>query len=202
MERDVEAQRESADVERGRWLTQQMHEELGNISRKTGERERESPLFGGSDASGQGGLLFQSQIKNIRSVVQAAKEEGHAPQKAVIAPVRLWIAEAAKSNGLDIDGYSHVLDGSAIRHTLNRHGNVSAEHSRGGLPITDADFEKIPEVIDSRDRIVLGLKTKGGRDAIGYLKRMSDGSTLHVEEVRTEKNLLQCQCESIPPRGI
>ena len=135
-------------------------------------------------------VLHQAAVEKIRSIVQASKEEGHAPQKAIIAPVHPWIVEAAKNNGLDIEGYTHVIDGSAVRHTINRHSNEAVERSRGQLPISEADFDRIPEIIDSPDRVVLGTKTGGHKDQIGYLKRLEDGTTLYLEEVRTGKKEL------------
>lgn len=56
--------------------------------------------------------------------------------------------------------------------------------------MTDADFEKIPELIASPDAVVFGTKTKGKRDQIGYIKRQPDGSTLYLEEVRTGRKEL------------
>jgi hypothetical protein len=119
-----------------------------------------------------------------------SKDEGHARQKAVIAPVHQWVVDAAKAQGIDLDGYSHVIDGSAVNHAMNRHSDVAIEKSRGQLPISKADFDRIPEVIDSPDRVVLGTKTKGNKDQVGYIKRMDDGTTLHLEEVRSGKKEL------------
>ncbi len=132
----------------------------------------------------------QNPVHNIRSVVQAARQEGHAPQKAMIAPVQPWLVEAAKSLGLDIEGYKHVIDGSAVRHVINRHGNEQIEVSRGQLPVRDADLDRIPEVIDSPDIVLLGTLTKGLKDQIGFVKRLDDGTTLYLEEVRRGRKQL------------
>jgi len=132
----------------------------------------------------------QNPADNIRSVVQAARQEGHAPQKAMIAPVQPWLVEAAKSLGLNIEGYKHVIDGSAVRHVINRHGNEEIEVSRGQLPVRDADLDRIPEVIDAPDRVILGTMTKGLKDQIGFVKRLDDGTTLCLEEVRRGRKQL------------
>ena len=50
---------------------------------------------------------------------------------------------------------------------------------RGGI------LYRIPEITGSPDQVVLGTKTKGHKDQIGYIKRLEDGTTLHLEEVRT-----------------
>jgi len=129
-------------------------------------------------------------LDDIHNVVEAAKSPGHAPQKAVIGPIDPWVVNAAKMHGLDIGGYSHVINGSAVRHTLNRHGDAVIEASRGQLPISDADFDNILDVIRSPEQIILGTKTKGKRDQIGYIKRLEDGTTLYLEEARTGKKVL------------
>lgn len=134
--------------------------------------------------------LYQEAVENIRSVIDASKQPGHASQKAVIAPVDSWLAEAAKEHGIDIEGHQHVIDGSAVRHVVSRHGNEKTEVARGQLPITNADFDRIPQVISDPDQVVLGTKTKGKRDQIGYMKRLEDGTILYLEEVRTGKKEL------------
>ncbi|MDR3798423.1 MAG: hypothetical protein P4K93_09735 [Terracidiphilus sp.] len=134
--------------------------------------------------------LHQQAIEDIRSVVDAAKQPGHATQKAVIAPAQPWLVDAAKENGLDVADHTHVIDGSAVRHVINRHSDPQVELSRGQLPVTDADFERIPDLVESPDAVVFGTKTKGKRDQIGYVKRLEDGNTLYLEEVRTGKKEL------------
>ena len=134
--------------------------------------------------------LYQDAIDDIRSVVEGAKQPGHAAQKAAIAPADPWLVETAKEHGLDLEGYNHVIDGSAVRHVISRHGDEAVELSRGQLPVTDADFDRIPSVIGSPDAVVFGTKTRGNRDQVGYIKRLEDGTTLHLEEVRTGKKEL------------
>jgi len=138
------------------------------------------------------GLVAENQkiLGDIHGVVEAARMPGHAPQKAFIGAAEPWLTDAAAMYGLDIKGYQHVMDGSAVRHVLNRHGDAATEQSRGQLPIGPDDFDKIPDVIRSPDRIVLGTKTKGKRDQIGYIKRLADGTTLYLEEVRTGRKAL------------
>lgn len=128
--------------------------------------------------------LHQKAIDDIRGVVEAAKEPGHAPQKATVAPVEPWLVETARQHGLDVDGFNHVIDGSAVRHVINKHGDEATENLQGQIAVTDRDFERIPEVLAKPDRVVFGTKNKRGLDQIGYAKRMDDGSTLYIEEAR------------------
>ncbi len=62
--------------------------------------------------------------------------------------------------------------------------------SRGKLLVSAAEIELIPQRIDSPDALVLGAKTNLGRDQIGYLKRLEDGTTLYLEELRTGRQAL------------
>ena len=45
-------------------------------------------------------------------------------------------------------------------------------------------------MIAKPDRVVFGTKNRGGRDQIGYAKRMPDGTTLYIEEARRGKKEL------------
>lgn len=127
----------------------------------------------------------------IRTVIAAARRQvGHAPEKAAIGPVAGWLARAAQRAGLDISDFIHVVDGSAVRHMINRHADEVMERSRGQIALTEADIEAIPIVIGSPDQVILGSKTRGRRDQIAYIKRMRDGSILYLEEVRTGRREL------------
>ena len=128
--------------------------------------------------------------QKIRAVVEAAKAPGHAPQKAVIGPAEGWLVRAAKEHGYNFEGFSHVVDGSAIRHIFNRHGDVKLEDRRGNIAVTEKDLDAIPAIVSSPDRVVLGAKTAGHKDIVGYLKRMSDGTTVYLEEVRSGRSEL------------
>lgn len=54
----MEEQDEAAAARRGEELTEELRRSKGDISRKAGEMERESPLFRDTDANPQG-RLFQ-----------------------------------------------------------------------------------------------------------------------------------------------
>ncbi|MGV3680224.1 MAG: JAB domain-containing protein [Acidovorax sp.] len=123
---------------------------------------------------------------DVQAVIDSARQPGHAPQKAVLGGMSEWLAyEAAVQAGLNIAGFTHVIDGSAARHMLNRHTNPSIEKSRGQIALSDADILAAPQVINDPDLVVLGTKTQGHKDQIVYLKRLEDGSILYLEEVRT-----------------
>jgi len=164
-----------------------------NLAKSAGLKPSElvnyyNPKVVAEESPGAGAqALHQEAIEKIRTVIEAAKQPGHVPHKAVIAPVGAWLVEAAREHGYDLDGYTHIIDGSAIRHTLNSHGNAKTEAQRGQIAVTERDFESIPEIISDPDYLILNTKNRLGRDQIGYAKKMPDGSVLYVEEVRAGK---------------
>ncbi|MFT0548048.1 hypothetical protein ACMHYO_17165 [Allopusillimonas ginsengisoli] len=95
--------------------------------------------------------------------------------------------------GYWLSGYHHVIDSSSIRHVFKQHGNAAQEHARGQLPISASDFEAIPTVLARPDKLVFGTKNRIGRNQVVYIKRLDDGTTLYLEEVRTGRRELASQ---------
>ncbi|MCM1128930.1 MAG: hypothetical protein NC323_03485 [Oxalobacter formigenes] len=105
-------------------------------------------------------------------------------------PVADWAVKAAAGYGLDIAGFDHAIDGSAIRHMIKNHGNAKTEANRGQVAVTREDFLLIPEIISNPDKTVYGAINDRGQDVIGYIKQMPDGTTVYLEEVRTGRKTL------------
>ena len=100
------------------------------------------------------------------------------------------IADRIKADtGIDVAGFTHVLDRSGVRHAIKQHGDPKREAARGQLPVTEADFALLPEVLANPDTIENAGKTKQGRDAIRYSKAIGD-QIFYVEEVRTGRKRL------------
>jgi hypothetical protein len=57
------------------------------------------------------------------------------------------------------------MDGSAVRHFIARHG-AGREKRPDHVPVTDADFEQIPDIISRPDRIEYAGNTDLGLPAI------------------------------------
>jgi hypothetical protein len=121
----------------------------------------------------------------IGNAVAAAKASRTHTQSYPLFEVTPEEVSEARRAHLDIAGYTHVIDGSGIRHMLKSHGNAASEKARGNLPITDADFNAIPDVLATPDKTIYGMKNDIGRDMIVYLKQMPDGTILYLEEVRS-----------------
>jgi hypothetical protein len=118
-------------------------------------------------------------------VAEAANQPGDEKKWTIYAPASEWLRGIARDAGLILDGFDHGIDADTVRHSKKRHGDAVSESRRGQIAITDADFECVPQVVGDPDRVVFGTQTKSkGLDAIGYVKRLHDGTIVHVEEVR------------------
>lgn len=152
-----------------------------------------------------GGRFDQAALVNkaksaIQGLVSKVRGSGQLTESVDLMPVSETEVKDAAANGLNIKGFKHAIDGSAIRHVINGHSNEKRETARGQLPVTDADFEAIPDVVSAPDYVIYGLKNKIGRDMVVYLKQLEDGSTLYLEEVRTGRKTLTAQSMRRFPR--
>ena len=133
--------------------------------------------------------IDRQATENIRSVVEAANQSGNQKKWTIYAPASEWLRGVARDAGLTLDGFDHGIDADAVRHAKNRHGDAELESRRGQISITDKDIESFPQVVGEPDRLVFGIQSKSNRlDAIGYVKRLDDGTIAHVDEVRTGRN--------------
>lgn len=121
-------------------------------------------------------------------MIDAARSPGHAPQKAETGTAADWVLDAARDVGLDLDGYSHVIDGSAVRHIFKKHGVEGVEQTRGQIAVKDQDILSIGTIIGDPDAVAFGTKTAQHKDAVIYAKIMPDGTTTVVEELRTGRS--------------
>lgn len=144
-----------------------------------------------TDAIGTGEGAQSNQnpsfAEELDAVLKAAPNQ---TEKAVVGKVSPQLSTAAKEHGLNIDGYIHNIDTSAVQHTRKRHGIPQREERRGQLAVTDDDFKNIPQIIYNPDFVAFGAKNNKGLDLIIYGKNMPDGSSVYVEEIRTGKKTL------------
>jgi hypothetical protein len=98
------------------------------------------------------------------------------------------VKEAAKKEGVDIDlsGYTRDMDNYSIRHIHGKHGDSVVEKKRGQIAVTKEDIARIPEIVETADVVEYVGKTKVGRDAVLYKKRIN-GTIYYVEEARTKR---------------
>jgi uncharacterized membrane protein YbhN (UPF0104 family) len=130
------------------------------------------------------------QPPRIEDVIAAAGQPGHAQCKAVLGAVSGWLVRQGDAAGLDIAGFRHVIDTSAVRHIKNRHGNEKTEQARGQIAISDGDILKIPLILSAPDQLIFGAQTPRRQPVIGYIKRLPDGALLFLQEVRAGRKHL------------
>ncbi|RIK63970.1 MAG: hypothetical protein DCC65_14940 [Planctomycetota bacterium] len=96
-------------------------------------------------------------------------------------------ARAKADAQLDIEGFQHVLDNSAIGHVHKRHG-PGMERRAGQVPVERSDFERLPAIVQSPDKITVERRPDN-LDTIVIEKRIN-GVVYVVEEVRTGRRKL------------
>ena len=75
-----------------------------------------------------------------------------------------------EKTGLNVTGFTRVLDNYGVRHTLKQHGNSVKEDRRGQIAVTAEDFAKISSITSTPDNIFADGKNKIGRDVIVFVK--------------------------------
>lgn len=126
----------------------------------------------------------------LRSLYETSLNDPSSEEFVDFAPVSDQEAKLIQeATGIDVAGYVHVIDGSAVRHTIRSHGEASGEATRGQDPITVEDIARLPEIIRAPDRIEPAGPSPRGPERIRYVKR-ENGTTYIVEEARTGRRKL------------
>ncbi len=128
--------------------------------------------------------------KLVRTAVDRASDR--ATRKGEWTNVGVVSAEKAArikelSPSADVAGFRHVVEEDAIRKVLADHG-TEKERAHGQIPITEADFEKIPEILARGEIDSIGV-THTGLKGIVTVARLGD-DFVYVEEVRTGREAL------------
>jgi len=134
------------------------------------------------------------KIKNIKELVEKTFTSKTNEQiKFSIGLINPKLAEKVKEiTGLSVDGYEHIIDNFAIKHTILKHGNAKTEEKRGQYAVTLDYFEKIIEVVKNPDDVFDGGINDIGRRVIVYEKNIN-GIIVYLEEIRTKKRELALQ---------
>ena len=177
----------------------QAREQGSPAGAERGERSEagEQPTDSGAGTEGDTGkqvahkdnTLFQYFTGSLADMIARAKLSATDFAKKVLAPVSSRLKEDLQAHGVKLDGdFNHVIDNAAIRHTLKQHGGKN-EEKRGQIPITDADFGRIPDVVENYDEITVADGKRGDVNII-YSRTYEDGTTLFVEEKREKRKEL------------
>ncbi len=102
------------------------------------------------------------------------------------------ISMLKEKTGLNLEGYKRVIDKFGVIHAFKNHGNEELEKKRGQKAIKPSDFQLIPEVTETPDKIDSGVKNSHGKDLIKNTKKIDD-TIIYVEEKRDGKKVLATQ---------
>ena len=144
----------------------------------------------GKYAEGNSGVVNPEFETEVDEILAAIFSGDNTNKKAEIGEIDVKLLEAGKAHGFDLTGYNHTIDIYGVRHTFKNHGNKETEAKRGQIAITESDIKQIPEVIYNYDNVVFSGKNKTGRETITFMKKMTDGTTVYVEEIRTGNKTL------------
>ena len=139
--------------------------------------------------SRSGDFIAQAKQKVADLVRRVRADKGLREQVDLMPVADVAVAEAAE-HGLDIAGYTHMLDSSAVNHVLNNHGNAASEAARGQIGITDSDFTAIINALENPDRVIYGSQNNARKEQIAYVSKLNDGSLLVLQEQRVGKHKL------------
>lgn len=92
--------------------------------------------------------------------------------------------------GIDINGYVHSMENTAIAHNEREHG-VKGETDRGQIGVVNDDYRRAIDILRNYDSVKLSEKLDAqGLPIIIYKKRYSDGIIFYLEEVRSGRKSL------------
>jgi len=103
-------------------------------------------------------------------------------EKTTIGKPKVWLIEAAAAIGLDFSNLTHEITSYFKNHSIKRHGDSKIEKARGQLPVTLADFDKIPNIVKSPDCVIIGIKRKN-EILIAYSKKFEEETIIYYEEI-------------------
>ena len=125
-----------------------------------------------------------SSLTNLLSIALSRRDGNKAFTD--IGEVTSEVAEKTKkATGIDVSGFVHAVDESAIRHIFEKHGNEKSEALRGQVAVTNEDIESIADVLMSPDNIEQGKKN----NTIELSKRIGN-EVFVVQEIRVGRKKL------------
>ena len=100
------------------------------------------------------------------------------------------LMKLAASQGIDLNGFKHVIETSGIQHSENRHGKQSKDRE----PLSLEDYLLVPFIIRNRDKVSISTsKSKRHEMGIVVYEKLIGSNYYYVEEIRTGKKSLAFQ---------
>ena len=139
----------------------------------------------------QRAVVVQDPVKALRELAEMARTNGNENKTVTLGVVSDKLASVLRGQNVPVDsGFTHTADMFAVRHAINRHGDAKVEKAQGQLALTASDVASFHSAINRPDAYIIGAKNPRKQDVVGYLKRLSDGNLLYLEEVRTGRRSL------------
>ena len=147
----------------------------------------------------------EAQRSAIFKIVDMAKRVKNRVERVVIGGITKRQAKDFAEHGIKVDDtWVHSFETSAVTHNQKHHGNEKVEASRGQIAITAEDYARIPEILESYDKISKSPnKTKGAEnEVIIYEKDFQDGYVYYLEEKRDSRKSLSFHTMYKKKKGI
>lgn len=94
--------------------------------------------------------------------------------------------------GVDVQGFAFQLRKDDIAHITDHHGNEEVEAARGQRAWKPEDYENLPEVLNSPDKVEIAeYQPKPEAPRVKFEKRLPNGDVLVVEEVLVGRGVLE-----------
>lgn len=128
-------------------------------------------------------------LRQLAKQVQGNPGDGTKIRLQYANQVSPAVAAAFKQAGVDVTGFSHVVDADQVRHVFAQHGDAATELSRGQIPVTPDDFAKLPQIMESPDEVTPTRPTDRGLPAV-LVKKQIGNNVYVVQEARVGKKQL------------
>lgn len=143
-----------------------------------------------------GPLEADKQKEIIRSVVKRSEDPQNQKGEdfGAVSPIAIDKAKNAldktgKPGGVDLTGFSKRIEPDAVRHGTARHSNPDIEISRNQSPISAADYEQLPDILDNPDKVTRAGNDKDGNARLIFEKKTTDGYRTLVDVRRGKQKL-------------
>ena len=123
----------------------------------------------------------------IDKTVKAALTNAGSNLQTKLFRLPAWLVEVAEGRGFNIKDFDHAMESSAVRHTLDKHGNPVTEKEMGQIAVMVADFRKILAVVNKPDIVVTGLQHPGGNPVFAFIATVDDQIIAYQAEIRRKK---------------
>jgi phage-Barnase-EndoU-ColicinE5/D-RelE like nuclease3 len=135
---------------------------------------------------------FDAEKPVAQTIVDFAQEAMRiADRRTILALGKVTNASLIlEKTGLNVAGFTRVLDNYGVRHTLKQHGNQTHEAKRGQIAVTLEDFKKIVLITSRPDNIFADGKNRIGREVLVFVKVIDGIGYRHVEEIRGKHKLV------------